>query len=223
MWEIIYDLLTKVVLYSTIALGTVERILDGKGKKTDPLAIYNSFIKLAKLSANLYMVLRIYLRKTREPYRCYYKFSADRYKVGGIGLITDHAVVSNAYIPLMEGIALVAEALFKNKLVDKFYRKQKTFGMYHIGSKMYAGRAVAMHLATSPHEVYKFLIANPHVIGEQIHVIIHETYVEVYFKKSIKKGESVITTNPPLGELPGNYDTVLSASPTSQNPVNVLS
>lgn len=222
MWEIIYDMLTKIILYSTIALGTVEKIMEGKQRKGDELSLLMAMTKIAKLSANLYMTIRIYLKKTREPYRCYYKHSADTVKVGGHGLITDHALVSNAFIPLMESVALVAENLFKNKLVDIFHRKQRTFGMYHVGHKIYAGRCVSMRLCVSPERLLKYLVANTNILSSQVHVIIHDTYVEVYFKKSIKKGESVITTNPPLCGLPEKNQIVISAGEVSQKEVNVL-
>ena len=222
MWEIIYDMLTKIILYSTIALGTVEKIMDGKQRKGDELSLLLAMTKIAKLSANLYMTMRIYLKKTREPYRCYYKYSADRVKVGGHGVITDHAIVSNAFIPLMESIAVIADDLFKNRFVDLFYRKQRTFGMYHVGHKMYAGRCVSMRLCVSPERVLKHLIENPNILSSQVHVIIHDTYVEVYSKKSIKKGESVITTNPPLYGLPEKNHMVIPAGDVSQKDVNVL-
>lgn len=223
MWQIVYDILTKIVLLSTISLGTVERIIDGKNKKGDIENLYVTFTKLCKLAISIYYPLKISLGKTREPYRCYHKFSADKCKVGGIGLITDHASVDYYFIPLMESIASLAELMFSKGMVSKFYRSQRLTGFGHIGQKMYAGRRAVMQLNCTPREMFLFLTTESHVIPEQLNIVIAETHVEIHFNKSIKKGESVITTNPPCLGLKEPYKQFIPATSVSQKPVNVLS
>ena len=223
MWQIVYDILTKIVLLSTISLGTVERIIDGKNKKGDIENLYVTFTKLCKLAISIYYPLKISLGKTREPYRCYHKFSADKCKVGGIGLITDHASVDYHFIPLMESIASLAELMFSKGMVSKFYRSQRLTGFGHIGQKMYAGRRAVMQLNCTPREMFLFLTTESHAIPEQLNIVINETHVEVHFNKGIKKGESVITTNPPCLGLTHPHKQFIAATSVSQKPVNVLS
>lgn len=223
MWQIVYDILTKIVLLSTISLGTVERIIDGKNKKGDIENLYITFTKLCKLAISIYYPLKISLGKTREPYRCYHKFSADKCKVGGIGLITDHASVDYHFIPLMESIASLAELMFSKGMVTKFYRSQRLTGFGHIGQKIYAGRRVAMQMNCTPREMFLFLTTESHAIPEQLNIVINETHVEVHFNKGIKKGESVITTNPPCLGLTQPHKQFIAATSVSQKPVNVLS
>ena len=223
MWQIVYDILTKIVLLSTISLGTVERIIDGKNKKGDIENLYITFTKLCKLAISIYYPLKISLGKTREPYRCYHKFSADKCKVGGIGLITDHASVDYHFIPLMESIASLAELMFSKGMVTKFYRSQRLTGFGHIGQKIYAGRRAAMQMNCTPREMFLFLTTESHAIPEQLNIVINETHVEVHFNKGIKKGESVITTNPPCLGLTQPHKQFIAATSVSQKPVNVLS
>ena len=223
MWQIVYDILTKIVLLSTISLGTVERIIDGKNRKGDIEQLYMTFTKLCKLAISVYLPVKILLGKTREPYRCYHKFSADKCKVGGIGLITDHALVDYHFIPMMEGVASLAELLFSKGLVSKFLRSQKLAGFGHIGQKIYAGRRAVMTLNCTPREMFLFLTTETHAIPEQLNIVIGETHVELHFNKGIKKGESVITTNPPCLGLTQPHKQFIPATSVSQNPVNVLS
>lgn len=223
MWELVYNILTKVVLLSTIALGTVERIIDGKCNKKDKEALYSTIMKLSKLVMSLYTVFKIGYYKTREPYVCYAKNSADRCKVGGIGLITDHALVDFAFIPLMQGIVQISELIFRNGMGIKFVRCQKLYGMTHIGTKMYAGRRAVIQMSCTPREMYLFLTTESHVIPEGFHIIIHQRYVEIHFNKSIKKGESIVTINPPHINNKEPYSVTIPAVSISQNPVNVLS